>query len=181
MTMPAAKYWKLDDFVDTAIERVLASGLTPAQVVDELAPVRLRPEDSWRVLREGLISILNDRHGMRGVRSGKVQSSRGVLRSVPEESAGLEEYADRVLASLVFEAADGSMRSVLDFSHDDAAAAYGRRVVGPREQAEREEPFWRALMKATKSGKALGSQPGAARRKLAAMAVEARLSKREED
>lgn len=173
----ARAFWHLDDLLEVIVERVVEERCDPATVIDNLGTIRLRPEEQWPVLREGLRSLANSRRGMRGFRSGKVQSSGVTRRPLMEESAGLEEWADRILARLVFEAADGAMKPVTEFTHDDATAAYERRVRAVREQADREDPFWAELMDATASGWVLGRRSADVRKRLARLAVEARLTR----
>lgn len=171
----AKAFWELPDLIGEIVRRVSGGGRTVAEVVDDMWPIRLKPDHQATVLREGIIRLANDRAGMRGFRSGHVQSIRSGPKPVAEESAGLDEFADRLLARLVYHGADGSMRSVLDFTEADARAQYRERVEALRERASREEPFWEAMIGETSKG-ALRNRPKTARRKLAQMAIAAGLT-----
>lgn len=180
----AHAYWDLSDLIGEVVARVLATGKPVSEVVDDMAAgetMRLSPEDDWLVRRTGLVTLANDRGGMRGVRSGKIQSAGVSRRPIPEEEAGLEEWADQILARLVFEGADGIMKPVTDFTHADAENAYRERVVGIRERADREEPFWLAVLDATPDGWTVRRRSASVRRKLAQLAVQAKLTKNGDD
>lgn len=178
----ARAFWSLDDLLDQIVSQVVETGETPAEVIDSMGPIRLRPEDQWFVTREGLRSLANGRNGgMRSFRSGKVQTKTMRQRPLQEEAEGLVEYFDGILSRLVFEAADGRMKPVLDFGNDDAKAAYERRVVAAREQANREEPFWRAVMDATESGRTVGRRSQKVRREIARLAIAQKLTTNGDD
>lgn len=83
----------------------------------------------------------------------------------------MEGFALRILGRLLFRGAEGGMRSVLDFTKADAEAAYRRRVVGPREQAAREEPFWLAVAAEAPDDGGIRSRPKRVLAKIAKMAV----------
>lgn len=167
----ARAFWHLDDLIAEIVQRWEATGRPPSDIVDGMSPIRLRPEDQDHVLRVGIISLANDHRGTRGFRSGKVQSSATVLRAHPIEQELIEAMEDRVLARLRYEVADGSAKCVVDFTHEDAEYLYGLRVLSPRAQAAREEPFWLALRKATEDGKLLRQHGKTARKKLARLAI----------
>ncbi len=132
--------WRVDDLISAVVARVVETGENPAVAIDAMSPIRLPPEDERLVLREGLRSLVNGT-GLRTYRrSGKIQSARTHIQPLAEESAGLDDYFDRQLRRLIFETADGRMRTVADFSHDDALHAYSLRVLAPRSQAATEEP-----------------------------------------
>lgn len=176
----AKAFWKLDDLINDIVRQVVETGKLPHEVIDALMPVRLRPEDQAAVVREGLIFLVNGRRGMRGFRSGRVQTVRSGPKALPEESDGVLEFGMRILERLVYVTADGvTERSVLDFTHEDAAAAFDRRVRAVREQADREEAFWSALMRATSHGRPVRAQPVSQRTSLAKLAIAAKLASRE--
>lgn len=175
MSEPARELWHLDDLIATIVEKIQKEGRPASVIIDAMQP-RLNPRDSWIATRAGLIYLANDkRGGMRSFRSGHLQTARSSPKPVAEESAGLEEFADRVLERLIYHGADGDMRSVLDFDHKDAKAAYQERVEALRERADREEPFWKALIAETKKA-TLRKRSKAARKKLAKLAITARLT-----
>lgn len=173
----ATAFHALDDLLADIMARVTDTGKPPSVVIDEMGPIRLRPEDQRTAIREGLISLANDRQGMRGLRSGKFQSNPGRVKPLALEEETIAEYHDRILSRLIYQAADGTMRSVLTFTADDVAAAYERRVRRPREQAEREEPFWTAMADVTKSGWTLERRADEVRARLARLAVSQGLTK----
>lgn len=166
----------IDQAIETIVEIVATYGQPVSEVVDDLMPLPFSPDDEERLIREGLISLANDRRGMRGYRSGKVQSTVTRRMAVPHAKAGIQVWADKILGRLVFEGADGTMRSVLDFTHADALHAYDLRVRAPRERADREEPFWDAVISATQSGARVADKQRHERHRIASIAVQAKLT-----
>ena len=172
--------WRLDDVISAVVERVVETGETVAVAIDSLNPIQIAPEDQWHVMREGLRSLIYERGIREFRRSGKIQSARTSIRPLEEESAGLDEFFDKQLMRLIFETVAGEMRSILDFTHEDALNTYELRVTRPQAQATKEGPFWRGLIEATEAGKTLAARAVGVRRKLAKLAVKAALTLGEE-
>jgi len=177
----ATAFQALDDLLEQIIDQVVETGRPPSEVIDGIEPIRLRPDDQRTVIREGLISIANDRRGMRGYRSGKYQSNPGRRTSLDLETEVIDDYHVRVLSRLVYEDADGAIKSVLEFTADDVDAAYDRRVRAPREQAEREEPFWTALAEITANGWTLDRRTADVQKRIARLAIRQGLTRNGED
>ena len=176
----ARAFWRMDDLISAVVARVVDTGETVAVAIDAMAPIRIQPQDEWMVLREGIRSLVHERGIREYRRSGKVQSAKTHIRPLAEESAGLDEYFDLQLRRLIFETVDGSMRPVLDFTHEDAQNIYELRVNRPRAQAIKEDSFWKTLIEVTSGGRTLATRAVATRRKLAKLAVEAQLTVSEE-
>lgn len=177
----ASKTWRLDDLIEEIVVQVIETGKEVQEILHEMWPVRLDEASTDRALFEGLRSLAHDA-GMRPMRrSGKFQSARGRLKGVPEAGAGLDAVAMRRLARLIFATATGAMASVLDFTGDDVAAAYARRVTGPRERANREEPFWKQLGDATRKHGTLRCAPVRIMRRVADLAVTSEMTAEDEE